>query len=237
MAGRINAVTDYFRITSGISFTGNDHTVMGWFYIDNNQNDYQAFFETATQNSGLLVTTNGVGNRFIIYSNFAEQAGTTVVPNGSWFHLALTSTNSGSFTRILYLDGATEITKTGGTHAWDQLDIGNDAYDEHLDGRFAAIKYWQAILTQAEIVREMQTYRPQRYANLQGWWPVFSGDRTRNYLSGGGAFTENSIDDAASGPPISWGGQIIRVMPTAGAPPADTSLVFGSSRMAGIIVR
>jgi hypothetical protein len=152
----------------------------------------------------------------------------TMVAN-QWFFAAL-KTNGTTITGLARAANVATLT-TGtvahsGTTVTGQLNFGDKspAGGEFLNGSVAAIKVWDAVLTDAEILRESFTIRFQRKENLNFWAPCFAGvgERTRDYsgnardLTAGGTLTDEEA------PPVSWGGAPIIIWPTAAAPVTNT---------------
>lgn len=80
---------------------------------------------------------------------------------------------------------------------------------QYWDGRIALVKAWTASLTAAEIVQEMNSFRPVRMANLVLWSPYDDGTNARDYS---GNENHGVVTGAlqAPGPPVSYGGQVRR---------------------------
>jgi hypothetical protein len=104
-----------------------------------------------------------------------------------------------------------------------KLWIGNDNDAEFLNGRAAAIKLYDAVLTPAEIVQEMRQYLPARTANNNGWYPLFTTNDDQTDFSGlGRDWTVGGTLATEDGPPIPWkSGQSKIYLPLSAAPPAS----------------
>lgn len=85
------------------------------------------------------------------------------------------------------------------------LYVGNSRFDEWYDGRLAALKVWDAALTQAEIEAELAQYLPHRTANLLRFHPFLQAE-TADYSGNGNALSGGTGATTADGPPIPWAG-------------------------------
>lgn len=109
---------------------------------------------------------------------------------------------------------ATDFTTPATPNEWF---IGDDRYDEFLNGRMAAVKVWSAALTQAEVEHELGQYVPVRTANLLRFHPFVKAETT-DYSGAGNTLSGGSGTTTEDGPPIPW--QITAhqvILPAAGA--------------------
>ena len=81
--------------------------------------------------------------------------------------------------------------------------IGRVANVGYLDGRVAHVKAWNAALTPAELLHEMNSYKPGRTANLIVWAPYDDGTSTKDYSGNGNHGTVTAATTFA-GPPIGY---------------------------------
>ena len=181
-------------------------TVMAWIYISTDRNDYTGFFGLGSTE---VVATTGTGTTILFYDGSIERTGTNLTA-ATWYHLAYSSQGDTiNDDWAVYLNGATDISHTGRSlaSAGTNMYLGNDEFDEWLNGRLAHVKIWNAQLTQAEIQQEMYTIRPQRYANLWCWMPMIetASSRDNEWSGSGNTWTENGTLSDEDGPPISWG--------------------------------
>jgi hypothetical protein len=80
--------------------------------------------------------------------------------------------------------------------------IGGDGFGDPWAGSIAAVKVWNAVLTQAELTTEATKYAPVRTANLWGAYRFSSGPQTTDDSSNGRTLTQVGVPTLdASGPP------------------------------------
>lgn len=227
MAVRFDNVADSLTRTTNLP-SGTAYSLLGWFRLTSDRNTYTSFFVYGSSGGVCNSVQTGVdGTNLIIWNGSSESFGSSLVV-GTWYHLALTS--DGTTTRA-YLNGVLNIS-TASTAVSAQIWVGNSPDNEPLDGRAAAIKIYSATLSADEILREMRTVRPQRTANLNGWYPLLSGgSRTQDYSGAGNNWTAGGTLADEDGPPVSWGGQVL-VLP--GQAAAGTYTGSGSPSLAAL---
>lgn len=142
------------------------------------------------------------------FTNFASSPAV-----GEWFFWALRMEGTGAGQVTGYwrgLNASSFVTVASSQTSFTPAHIGvgsNTWVDEWLNGRIAAVKAWNAVLTAAELEREMLSYRAVRRADLYLETPLvaatvadnvtdFSGN-ARNWTIGGTLTVED-------GPPILW---------------------------------
>lgn len=130
-------------------------------------------------------------------------------------------------------DGSAQTITIQDTFTPAQLGIGGNSYNFWIDAAYAVVKFWDTDLTDDEIKAEMHTIRPQRFANLIGWWPLFQGDnRLLDFSGQGNDLTEFGTGfTQEDGPPVSWGSQIVVRTPTEAPapPPPEGGIYVGAS--------
>lgn len=218
MSIRFDSVGEYLTRTTGLVDCNAAYTVAFWVYLSADRNDDSHFWAGGTnvpaawQNSDWVSTgadgttlSLGVAAAGVNTSNLG-----TALSVGVWYHVALVRSSATLIT--CYLNGVSDITNTRDVSARSATD--SEVLGTHngsifrLDGRVFALKEWSAALTAAEIKNEMQTVVPRRALNQVAWYPMLpgSGERTRNYKSGGANWTENGTLTDELPPPVSWGG-------------------------------
>ena len=101
-----------------------------------------------------------------------------------------------------------------------QLAVGNNQWDEYFIGYIAYVKVWDAVLTAAELYQEMYTARPQRYANLHLWTPLWGSGDVKDYSGNGKDWTAAGTLTTQHGPPVGYGAPVYYSYTAAAAPPA-----------------
>lgn len=145
--------------------------------------------------------------------------GATTINTGTWYHVALV----GNSTNLrLFLNGVLEVTSTltnvgANSNAMTLAHYMGDAPasdHEEFEGSYAAIKIWQAELTQAEIQQEMFSIRPLRSANLFSFYTEFLNSGLIPDMSGNGRHFKKFVinqpgQEPAEGPPVRWGSMVL----------------------------
>lgn len=218
MAIRIDASGDVLRRTTGLP-SDTLFTIAGWARLVSDKTGYYRYFagiEDAVSSSGYFKIIGWTAlDSFEIAANGASASFSTSPSNGQWFYFAIScnGTGTGNFKGYwITADGATVYTASSTPAAFTEavLEIGNDSWDEWNNMRFAAIKVWDAALTQDEIRQEQFTILPKRTADLHAWWPMFpgSGERARDYSGNGKDLTEVGTLSDEDPPPVTWGAPI-----------------------------
>jgi hypothetical protein len=151
---------------------------------------------------------NSGGINFFV-SNFGASAFNFTV--GTWAFVAATIDRTGSESWVYYADApATTLTRefafgNPSSHLLDgnTFTIGGDGFGDPWAGSIAAVKVWNAVLTQAELTTEAAKYAPQRSANLWAAYKFDTGPQTTDDSSNGRTLTAVGTPTLdSSGPPI-----------------------------------
>lgn len=209
-------------------------TLMGWFRIVTDRNDYTAFFGAGDNR---LLGTDSDGTTLLFYDGAVEFTSTNLTV-GTWYHLTLTLSSDapgGAF--VAYLNGA--LSMNGNTSAADSgttMYVANDAYGEWLNGNVAHVKLWSAVLTAAEVQQEMYTVAPVRTDNLFAWYPLDLHTDLADYSGAGNGWTGNGTLTTEDGPPVSWGGAFILTpaVPVSGPSSQDAAVGVAEGRTQGM---
>ena len=206
MAVRTDANADSLSRTTNLPTWGT-LTMMGWFMLVTDRNTASTFytFNTATQPKCLLEAGND-GVTLTHWNGTTETAGTTL-STGTWNHIATTVNGTGSGAVTIYLNGVQDMNVAGGgagtSSAW--YIARSEAANEYIDGRSAAIKLWDAVLTVGEVRQEMPFYTPQRQTNINGWYPMWDATSVATDQSPNArALTTAGTFATEDGPPIVW---------------------------------
>jgi hypothetical protein len=213
MAVRINGSGEYLSRTTNLPSTTN-FTMSGWALLTVRASQWQ-YFCGMDGDAGASWLDIGYTNTGVFELAATAQAGSPfgVDPAGAWFFywIRCSGTGASDFEGGIYRPGIdTAFIKTnlaGKSFTPTGMWIGNDSLDEWCNGKYAATKVWNAVLTDAELYREMWTYIPQRHANLNLWSPHFPGasERIRDYGANGYDWTAGGTLSDEAGPPIPWG--------------------------------
>jgi hypothetical protein len=226
MAVRFDAGADFLYRASSLPLM-DAVSFACWLYLVTDRNTGSGIFTVinaaGTVYEVLSVGLDGTSLAMYNSSNLGGAAGSQLTVGG-WQHVAYTR---GPSSHIAYLNGVQDSTLTENlTVTTGGMYIGSDTVNP-TDSRMAAIKIWDAQLSAAEVVQEMQTIRPQRFANLHIWTPamVSSGERSRDYSGNGRDWIEQGTLTDEDGPPVSWGA-LSRIV-SAPARAQDTPELYG----------
>ena len=203
MAIRIDAVSDYVIRSSGLPNL-DPITVSLWAYVSVDRDAASDIIFFTDNSSYITIGTSDDGTTLRIITPAGSATGSSLSV-ATWYHLAFVH-NGTSLT--LYLNGVSNVTLTDSTtFTLAYFLLGSNTTANWLNGRIAAIKVWNAALTQAEIQQEIYTIRPNRFADLYGWWPAFPGatERLADYSGNGRTWTAGGTLTDEDPPPVSWG--------------------------------
>lgn len=212
MAVRFSGTSQYYSSTAGLPGAGG-YTVIFWVRLVVDRDALSGIFSVAggtshtiqTQANGTTVEIRPSGG------GGAVTLGSMTV--GTWYKLAVTCEADGN--PLTYtLSAATTISPTmTSTAAFasypiatpTSILIGTSALvtTNWFNGRIAAFKMYDAVLTAAEIAREFMSYMPYRTTNLKHWHPFDKADVT-DYSGNGATLTGGSGVTTEDGPPIPW---------------------------------
>lgn len=182
-------------------------TLMGWFKISTDRNTYTAMMAFGPSSPGnyYAVMTDVDGTTMALWNGGTFPTGTNLTA-GTWYHLAMTVNGAGGGTLLSYVNGVQDISSsTIGGLTLATIYFGNDVDGDWLNGCYAAIKVYDAVLTADEIKQEMKTYLPVRVTNLNWFWPGILHTDTSDYGGNGRNATVNGTLATEDGPPIAWG--------------------------------
>jgi hypothetical protein len=146
-------------------------------------------------------------------SLFLSNGGTTAFDftTGTWAFIAATIDRTTAENWIYYANApATTLTRefffaNPSSHLLDAntFHIGGTGFGDPFAGSIAAVKVWNAVLTQTELTTEAAKYAPQRTANLWGAYSFQSGPQTTDDSGNGRTLTATGTPTLdSSGPPI-----------------------------------
>jgi len=228
MAVRGDAIGDMLVRTTNKP-TNNSFTMMGWFIG----------FDFATTRGHLLTYEADAGapkrlrvetdSSLNMYGGAGSVGGSTL-STSVWFHATMTYNGT---TALAYLNAVQDISIANGTAPQGAIYVGNDdeiGDDQWLNGRWAAIKLWSAVLNAAEIANEMRQYLPIRTANLNTFSPCLAASGAGIDYSGNGFnWSIGGTLTTEDGPPIPWSTNRVPHIytPSAAAPSIRTLTLLG----------
>lgn len=131
------------------------------------------------------------------------------LPVGTWVFVAQVYSVSGQDYIYWAPAGTSTLTQSAaagsgsGLADANTLRIGTNGFGNWLNGSVAAVKVWQAVLTQAELEAELPKYNAQRTTNLWASYSFRNGPQTTDESVNGRTLTPNGTAVAdTSGPPV-----------------------------------
>ncbi len=182
--------------------TATSWTMMGWFY--NTSLATRGHLLTHEAGAGVArrirIETNGLFN---LWGGASSASGSEPGLN-VWFHATMTYDGATAFA---YLNGVFDLSIANATTCQGDLYVGNDdliGSDQWLNGRWAAIKIWSAVLRVDEIKKEMQQYVPVRRGELNTFSPCRTVAEAPINFVGITPWTLGGTHGEEAGPPIPY---------------------------------
>lgn len=228
MAVRLDAQNEGYYATTGLPALNGEFTFTFWALIEVDRNTLSMFVSVQDNDVGEFHTTLGTessGTDLAILNESGTTGPLLALTVGTWYRFAFTSNTSNLATAycappgtaLTALGTSTHIGFTPARVRIGQYTTGSGFW---LDGRVAALKAWNSLLTLNEIENELQQYKPIRTANLQRFHPFVNAE-TVDYSGNGNTLTVVGTPTTETGPPIRWDGrlrgQLILPAPTAPA--------------------
>lgn len=165
---RFNASAEYLRVTANLP-DETSFTICGRGVLVNDRNTFSAIatLESALSNASgyAILSTDGTGTKLELFDTGGNSTNGPTVTVGRPFFWALVGAGGGSLTG--YFAHAGDATLTSWTRAGPTgytpavMHLGNDSFDEWLDGALAGISVYNVGLTAAEVE-----------ANWRQFWPA-----------------------------------------------------------------
>jgi hypothetical protein len=210
MAWRIDASGDNLRRSTSLP-ASTLVTICAWIKVVNDRNgNFRCPFILETSGTGSFVGVEwSSSNTFDVIAGTIVSFGVTPTSATGWFFVAVTANGSGANAVHGYWakPGDTSFntaTANGSSFTPAFLTFGNDDVSEWMDGRIAAIKVWDAELTQTELWTEMWSQTPFRRTNLHLFAPGFKHAELNDMSGNGKTLTANGTLTTEEGPPVPW---------------------------------
>lgn len=177
---------------------------MGWFRIVVDTNNFATFFSFGDgAGNDYILQTDADGTTLIAFTpGFAPITG-SALPVGQWFHLTFRNQGAGATDMEAFLDGISDIVTTSSAAPTSSLwEIGQDPFDEPLNGNCADVKIWDDALSDAEILAEVNSWTPVRWDSLVGFYPLFTPSDVFELSGDGNNLTANGTLTQADNPPL-----------------------------------
>lgn len=191
-------------------------TLAGWFRHEANDGTFEGPF-TYGASSDNYVMMYGQAQPYpadilvqIKTGGLYWEASVRPINNGEWYYFALTF-DGDLLTGFVIKSGETAVTKaTISGHGSPvgsptKVVIGNNDYNQLWGGSASQFRIWSAVLTDSEILAEMQSSSPVRTANLVSNYPLADATSmlTDTVNSGNNLSTEGTpVPTSTDGPPI-----------------------------------
>jgi hypothetical protein len=205
MAVRCDAAGDAVARTTNLPSIAS-FTIMLWCYltVDTNAAAYPlGYGSTGAYRLGV----SDDGTTTSAYDSYNEVVGGTWTL-GTWKHLAITVAGTGTGQALFYVDGGLLATLDGHTEfVGTTLRLGAapaSASTTPWNGRIAAHKAYDVVLTAPQIQQEMWQYLPVITANLNAWAPLILHTDLKDYSGNARDYTGTGTLTTEDGPPIPW---------------------------------
>jgi concanavalin A-like lectin/glucanase superfamily protein len=208
MAVRCNAAGGTVVRTTNLPSIAN-FTIMAWALLSVNTGA-AAYALAFGQFGAYRLGVSDDGSTVSAYESYTEvQGGTWTL--GTWKHLAITVAGTGAGQALFYVDGALLATLDGHTEfVGATLRLGAVPESPTLqpwNGRVAAHKAYDVVLTAAQIQQEMRQYLPVNLASLNAWAPLLLHTDLKDYSGLARDYTGTGTLTTEDGPPIPWARQ------------------------------
>jgi hypothetical protein len=204
------------------------YTVALWFYLPSFSGIFRALIWLYSSDYG---NTTGAANLIeVLQTGGALNLSTTIAGNNNetntaapsgafqvgWHYIVLKSNGTTISAQDFRPDGVLEtVTQSYRAFTPANLTIGSAGFsNEQAGGFIAAIKCWNAHLTDDELRQERLSWRPIRTADLNFWVPALANGDTNSIIDYSGNGRNLSIVAGTAsptygdGPPISWGSPV-----------------------------
>lgn len=216
-------------------------TACGWARLSVDTNFYSTIRALQSAGDYVILTTNSDGTSLTLYDTGGSTATIATLTVGQWFFWAVVGSSATNRVAYYALPGATSLTASGTLSANlsstpNRMSLGDDSFGEPWNGGIERVRVWDAALSTAELLQEMNRTAPARYSNLNIFSPMIASTvalSATDYSGNGRNWTANGTLAVEHGAPVSWGARPIIVPFAAGAPSGDmtatASLSFASS--------
>lgn len=238
MAIRFDNDLEYYQRTTGLpAFTA--VTICGWVKLSIDKNNYASPFslDDGDTSDYLTLYTDPDGTSLNVqgqHSGGFTDAALRSLTVGGWYFLAIKCDGS-TVTGYAIAAGETAVTKASVTTSipfgtTNRLWFGSNVWAEGWNGLIAAVKVYDAVLTDNEVMAEMNQYLPVRTANLNSFYPFLTKEDAGDYSGNGRTLTLTGTVANEDGPPIAWSRARGRRMfiPAAAGGSGGTATVTGS---------
>lgn len=216
MATRFDAVSEWYSATNGLPAANNVLTVTCWMWLTANPAAQMGVWDIRNVTSGFYVSLLVDPGPNLFCGATADNVafptvGFNSIVAATWYGVAVAVNGTNArFVRVTAPNGtpttSTSTTFTAPSGAPDTRYIGtqNASTARWFDGRVAAVKAWNAELTQTECETELGQYVPARTANLLSFHPLQTPSTT-DYSGNGNTLSLGVGTSEEAGPDLPWG--------------------------------
>lgn len=165
-----------------------------------------------SDNGGSSYNTMGVDGTGRQFGRYEEQSATftglPVLTLGTWYYVVNQFVNPSINADLLFHGTTTTLTQVSaaghaGVASGNTLYIGNDGFTSWINGSFACVRIWTAVLTKTELEAEMVKVDPVRTSNLWAAYSFRNGPQTNDESGNSRTLTQTGTPTLdASGPPV-----------------------------------
>lgn len=164
------------RLTAGPS-SATAWTFTTWVKITNDTNFYALWLSLQGASTTYLETGFDItGNGFEVNDLTTERSLGVTATVGTWYFTSISMGASGAVTMFTGPEGGklTKYTTTLANLSLPLADalLGGELSYEHLDGAMAQTRFWNAVLSDAEVLAEFYSDSPVRTSNIGGHWKL-----------------------------------------------------------------
>lgn len=216
MAVRFDAAADRLLRTANLPSGAGPWTISLWVRLASygGGGSYGMAFYVGADNYALRTAYAGRNtSEWVLGSGSAEVSSGTTIALDTWYHMVVTRDESLTPDSEMFIDGVSTLSLSGangGTATRFEFGAVGTTDQDNWDGRIAAIKWWDVVLTPAQIAAEMFVTLP-RFANPQGFYPTVQDTAAgllEDWSGQGRNFTAGGTLAVEDGPPISWGAPV-----------------------------
>jgi hypothetical protein len=200
----------YTRSASGLNLTSTSLTWCAWVKLTVDVDFYSWFMSSDDAGSNYVqfgVVSNGT--QLTVSSNLGGAGTSFNFTLGKWTFCAASFDKTGTAPLLFHAEApATTLqsdwiyTLPAGFVDTNTFYIGNGGYVNPWNGSIAAVKIWNAALTQAQLEVEMTKYAPVITSNLWGAWSFRNGPQTNDESGNGRTLTQGgTLTFDTAGPP------------------------------------
>lgn len=216
-------------------------TACGWAKLSVDTNAFATIFALQSDSDYVILVTDSDGTSLKLFDSGVSTPTFATLTVGQWFFWAVVGSSATSREAYYALPGATSLTASGvpGSGLFstpNRMSLGDNSFGEPWNGCIERVRVWDAALSTAELLQEMNRTAPARYSNLNIFSPMIASTvalSATDYSGNGRNWTANGTLAVEHGAPVSWGARPIIVPFVAGAPSGDmtatASLSFAPS--------